>query len=85
MAIANKWQVWTKLGYHSVHASYRDAVDQSDMVHGWVVTAAGISDQRAWRAAVANQGCELTWSEWQSQDDEEREEWELGAQGIGTV
>ena len=79
------WQVWTKVGFHSSHVSYRDARDQADMVHGWVTTATGISDQRAWRSAVASQGCELTWSKWQAQDDEERAEWELGAQGIGTV
>lgn len=86
-ADANKWQVWTKVDgvYHSSHASYRDAVDQADMIHGWVTSATGISDKRAWTFAVANQGCELTWDQWQSQDDDEREQWELGAQGIGTV
>lgn len=83
---ANKWQVWTKLGYHSVHASYRDAVDQADMVHGEVIIpATGISDKWAWTLAVAGQGCELSWNEWQAQDNDERDEWELGAQGVGTV
>jgi hypothetical protein len=85
-ANANKWQVWTRSDYHSSHVSYRDAVDQADMIRGTVViSATGISDKRAWSSAVANQGCELTWSEWQAQDDDERQEWELGAQGIGTV
>lgn len=79
------WQVWTKVGFHSSHASYRSAVDQADMVHGWVRTATGISDHRAWKSAVVNQGCELNWDQWQGQDDDEREEWECGAQGIGTV
>lgn len=84
----NKWQVWTRVSgeYHSSHASYRSAVDQADMIHGEVIIpATGITDKRAWTLAMANQGCELSWNEWKAQDDDEREEWELGAQGIGTV
>jgi hypothetical protein len=89
-ANANKWQVWTRygspcVGYHSSHASYRDAVDQADMIHGLVTSATGMTDKRAWSSAVANQGCELSWDQWQAQDDDERGEWECGAQGIGTV
>lgn len=85
-ANANKWQVWIGLIYHSSHSSYRSAVDQADMIQGEVrITATHLSDYLAWALAVANQGCELSWKEWKAQDDDEREEWELGAQGIGTV
>lgn len=85
-ANANKWQVWIGLIYHSSHSSYRSAVDQADMIQGEVrITVTHLSDYLAWALAVANQGCELSWKEWKAQDDDEREEWELGAQGIGTV
>jgi hypothetical protein len=72
--------------YHSAFNSYRDAVDQSDMIHGSVtVCPNGVKDRWCWELAVANQGCELTWDEWTAQQDDERAEWEMGAQGIGTA
>lgn len=71
--------------FHSTHHSYRDAVDQADMIHGQVLLATGLSDRDAWKWAVRHQGCGLSWEEWTGQDNEEREGWELGAQGIGTV
>lgn len=65
---------------HSTHESYRDAVDQADMVHGRVVVSAtGYSDERAWKYAVSNQGFAGDFAEWQSLDDEERNEYEVGA------
>lgn len=68
---------WTT---HSTHESYRDAVDQADMVRGRV---AGDKEAHAW--AVANQGFAGTFEEWQAQDDDERQEYELGAAGIPTA
>jgi len=73
---------WTD---HSEHASYRDAVDQADMIHGRVVTPVGATDREAWERAVAEQGYLGTFGEWQRQDDEERAEYEDGASGVGTV
>jgi len=67
---------WT---LHSEHDSYRDAVDQADMVHGRVV-----GDEQAWKWAVNEQGFVGTYAEWQAQDDEERNEYELGAAGISS-
>jgi hypothetical protein len=65
---------------HSTHDSYRDAVDQADMVHGRVVVAAtGLSDEKAWCYAVAEQGFTGDYTEWQSMDDDERNEFEFGA------
>jgi hypothetical protein len=65
---------------HSTHDSYRDAIDQADMVRGRVV-----GDEAAWKYAVADQGFTGDFAEWQSQDDGERAEYESGAEGIGTV
>ena len=65
---------------HSTHDSSRDAVDQADMVSGRVV-----GDAAAWKYAVAEQGFTGDFLEWQSQDDDERAEYESGAEGIGTV
>ena len=73
---------WTR---HSEHESYRAAVDQADMVHGRVMVGDEMSDESAWRYAVANQGFEGDFAAWQTQDDDERAEYETGAQGIGTV
>ena len=68
---------WTR---HSTHDSYRDAVDQSDMVHGRVVVAAtGLSDMDAHSHAVAQQGFIGDYSDWQMLDDSERDEYEYGA------
>jgi len=65
---------------HSTHASYRDAVDQADMVHGRVIVAAtGYPDEKCWEHAVAAQGFDGDFAEWQSMDDEERSEYEYGA------
>ena len=66
--------------HHSTHESYRDAVDQADMVRGRVVVAAtGYSDEKAWKYAVSEQGFAGNFAEWQSQDDDERNEYEVGA------
>jgi len=65
---------------HSTHDSYRDAVDQAGMVRGRVA-----GDEAAWKYAVAEQGFTGDFAEWQSQDDDERAEYECGAEGIGTV
>ena len=65
---------------HSTHESYRDAVDQADMVHSRVVVATtGYSDERAWKYAVAEQGFGGDFAAWQSLDDEERNAYEFGA------
>lgn len=67
---------WTR---HSEHESYGAAVNQADLVHGRVA-----GDRDAWEWARRNQGCTLSWDEWQGQDDSERDEYEAGAAGIGT-
>ena len=69
---------------HSDWDSYREAVDQSDMVRGRVVLATGATDEYAWRWARDNQGFEGDFLTWQAQDDEERQEYENGAAGIPT-
>lgn len=68
---------WTT---HSEHESYREAVDQADMVHGRVA-----GDEDAWKWATQNQGYTGTFADWQAMDDGERAEYEAGAAGIGTV
>lgn len=68
---------WTR---HSEHESYRDAVDQADMVHGRVV-----GDYAAWQWAVAHQGFVGDYAAWQSQDDDERAAYDAGAAGIPTA
>lgn len=73
---------WTR---HSEHGSYRAAVDQSEMVHGRVMCGTGLSDESAWKYAVAQQGYDGTYADWSGMDDEERQEYETGAQGIGTA
>ena len=65
---------WTT---HSTHASYREAIDQADMVHGRVAR-----DGTAWHYARQCQGCELTYEEWRAQDDDDREQYERGAAGL---
>jgi len=67
---------WT---LHSEHESFREAVDQADMVRGRV---AGEEKAHAW--ATANQGFTGDFAEWTSQDDEERAEYESGAAGLPT-
>ena len=73
---------WTN---HSEHESYRDAVDQADMVHGRVFCGTGLSDEAAWKWARDNQGFTGDYAEWTAQDDDERGEYELGAAGIPTA
>lgn len=70
---------------HSQHESYRDAMDQADMIHGTVESDTGMSDEACWRYAVSSQVFDGDFAAWQTQDDEERAEYELGARGIGTV
>jgi len=64
---------------HSEHGSYRDAVNQSDMVHGRTWCPSGRTDRKAHSWARSVQGCDLDWSEWRGQDDDERAEYEYGA------
>jgi len=64
---------------HSEHGSYRDARNQSDMVHGRVVCSGGMTDRKAHAWARSVQGCDLDWSAWCGQDDDERAEYESGA------
>ena len=68
---------WTT---HSTHESYRDAVDQADMVHGRIV-----GDMDAWRWASDQQGFDGSYGDWTRQDDDERAEYEAGAAGIPTA
>lgn len=65
---------------HSTHASYGDAVDQADMIHGMVA-----GDAEAWDYARRHQGFAGDYAEWQSQDDDERREYEMGAADIPTA
>jgi len=78
-------EVW---GYHSSHKSYREAVDQSDMVHGRVIVGEGgtgcMTDKEAHQWAVENQGYDGDYLAWSHQDDEDRAEYEDGAAGIPT-
>ncbi len=69
---------------HSDYDSYRDAVDQADLVGGRVVIAAtGATDESAWRHASREQGFDGDFAAWQAQDDAERQEYENGAAGAG--
>lgn len=65
---------------HSTHDSFRDAVDQADMIRGSVD-----GEKSAYEYARREQGFAGTFDEWLSQDNDERGEYETGAQGIGTV
>jgi len=75
------WKSMDGWEYHSTHDSYRDAVDQADMIHGRVVGDTGISDLQAWRWAVLNQGFEGDFAAWQAQNDKDRDAYEQGARG----
>lgn len=75
-------QVRADGGYtlHSTHDSYRDAVGQADMVCGRVVIAAtGLPNESAWKYAVSSQGFGGDFGDWQAMDDDERDEFEIGA------
>lgn len=67
---------WTT---HSTHAGYRDAVDQADLVGGRVLCNDGKTDEQAWKHAVQHQGYDGDFTSWQSQDDDERGEYEAAA------
>lgn len=67
---------------HSSHESYRDAVDQADMVRGRVLCGAGATNEEAYRHARDNQGFDGGLLDWESLDDAERAEYEAGAAGI---
>ncbi len=69
----NKWTL------HSVHESYEDAVWQSDTVHGRIVCGTGLTDEEAWRYASIHQGYDGTYDDWTRQENEEREQYEHGA------
>jgi len=69
---------------HSDYQSYRDAADQSDIVHGRIVCGTGLSDCAAWEYAVASQGFTEDYNSWTAQDDDERAEYETGAAGEPT-
>lgn len=62
---------------HSTHQSYRDAVDQADMVHGHIE-----GDEAAYRYAHDQQGFTGSYQDWTAQDDDERAEYELGMRGF---
>jgi hypothetical protein len=68
---------WTT---HSTHASFQDAADQADMVHGRVV-----GEEQAFAWAKSNQGFTGDFGQWMAQDDDERSEYEDGAAGIPTA
>ncbi len=72
---------WT---HHSTHDSYRDAVDQADMVRGRVLCSTGLPDEDAWKHAVRNQGFEGDYAAWSAMDDDERTAFEVGADPAGT-
>lgn len=59
---------------HSKHESYRDAIDQADMIRGEVA-----GNKKAFEWAVANQGFTGSYEDWCGLDDDEREEYEVGA------
>ena len=67
---------WTT---HSIDLSYRDAIDQADMMGGRVRLSTGLLDTEAHAYAVRACGCELSYAEWSAQDDAERAEWESAA------
>jgi precorrin-6x reductase len=71
---------WT---LHSQHSSYREAVDQADMVHGRVMLATGMTDVAAWRYAVVHQGFDGNYAAWSAQNDDERAAYEIGANPVG--
>lgn len=62
---------------HSEWESYREAINQSDMVRGDVYTAMGHSDRYCFDWSKKHQGYEGTYDEWRSMDDEERNEFEI--------
>lgn len=70
---------------HSSFDSYRDAIDQADMVHGevYVINSFGdaISNKDCWRYACDEQGYNETYLSWCCLDDDERSEYESGANG----
>jgi hypothetical protein len=72
-------------GHHSEHQSYRNAVDQADMVGGRVTIDDGMLDTEAYQWAVDNQGFGGDYQEWRSLDDSERGEYEDGANGLPTT
>jgi len=71
---------------HSEHDSFRDAIDQADMVHGivWCGCDAQMTDMEAWKYAVKCQGFTGDYAEWSAQDDDERNAYELGAAGYAS-
>lgn len=71
---------WTT---HSIDLSYRDAIDQADMMGGRVRLSTGLLDTEAHKYAVRACGCELSYDEWSAQDDDERAEWESAANPSG--
>lgn len=72
---------WTR---HTSWESYRDAVDQADMVHGRVTLASGATDREAHAYAHTHQGFGGNYEEWQRLDDAERDAYERGAAGEPT-
>jgi hypothetical protein len=59
---------------HSQHESYREAIDQADMIQGEVE-----NNKLAYKWASYNQGFLGTYEDWCGLDDDEREEYEIGA------
>lgn len=60
--------------------SYREAVDQADLLHGRVaVKSTGFPDEAAHTYAVAYQGFEGDYGDWRRLNDAERDDYEHGA------
>lgn len=77
-------RLWTE---HSSWISYRDAVDQADLVHGRLLIGnpeRRMTDKGAYQWAFAENGFEGTYQDWREQSNEEREEFEDAAAGIPT-
>lgn len=73
---------WTR---HSAWDSYRDAVDQADLVHGRIITPGGATDEHAHRYAVSVQGFVGDYAEFQCLADADRDRYEHGAAGLPTA
>lgn len=77
-----KYRVTTRQGtIHSDHESYKDAVDQADLIHGVVYCGPYLAtpDITAYRYAVNDQGFFGDYSEWRMLEDSNRDEYEHDA------
>ena len=86
----SQWSVEVKVDQsewvlHSTGQSFEEAVIQAGMVRGRIRCPTGLLDTDAWEWAKYNQGFNGTYDEWIQLNDEERQQYEDGAAGIGTV